>query len=141
MLEEMRTKIRILHAQQQHQRPPQPKERRTNSPPQPEVDKDLSSSQESFLSSTKGGVGALAAIQLGLTHHQDGSLCITPSSYLDLPPFGQLNRKTEDDETSSCDSSWHSNKLFQLHQQNEATTAKAPAPVGYMYEYIQLYRQ
>jgi hypothetical protein len=131
MMEDMRTKIRILHAQQQRQeRQPQRQERRTNSPPQPDVDKDLSASQGSFVSSSteSAGVDPLVAIQLGLTHHQHESLSITPSSYLDLPPFGQFNRKAEDDETSSCDSSWNSSKL---HQQHQPTTTKIAAPVWY----------
>jgi len=129
MMEDMRTKIRILHAQQQLHRQPQRQKRRTNSPPQPDADKDLSSSQESFLSPTESaGVDPLADIQLGLIHHQHESLSITPSSYLNLPPFDQFNRKAEDDETSSCDSSWNSNKL---HQQHRPTTTKVAVPGGY----------
>ena len=126
MLEEMRIKIRILHAQKkkdQHQS--QQKEGQTNSNSWPEVDKELSSSQDIVSPSTNSSVAPLEAIQLGLTHHQNDTLSITSSSYLDIPPFGQFNRKKEDDETRSCDSSWNSIKP---HQQK--TTDKAPAPVG-----------
>ncbi|KAI9564484.1 hypothetical protein GHT06_008223 [Daphnia sinensis] len=125
MIEEMRTKIRILHAQQ-HQGQSQQQIRRTNSPPQTEIDKDLSLSNESSLSS-HGGDGPPTATQLGLAHQHE-ALSITPSSYLDLPPpAGQFSRKMEDDETSSCGSSWNSTRLHQ--SQHEQTPIETP-PVG-----------
>lgn len=120
----MRTKVRILHSQQQQQHRPKPQERRTNSPPQPEVDKHPSSLES--LSSVGGG-DPLAAIQLGLAH-QYQTLSITPSSYLDLPPKNP-NRKTEDEETSSCDSSWSS--IGRLDQK----PLNIAAPVGYECNY------
>ncbi|XP_032778608.2 uncharacterized protein LOC116917278 isoform X2 [Daphnia magna] len=125
MMEEMRAKMRILHAKQ-HQGQSQQQTRRTNSPPQPEVDKDLSLSNEISLSSI-GGDGPPTAIQLGLAHQHE-ALSITPSSYLDLPPpAGQFNRKREDDETSSCGSSWNSTRLHQ--SQHEQTPIETP-PAG-----------
>ncbi|XP_057371507.1 uncharacterized protein LOC130692414 isoform X2 [Daphnia carinata] len=125
MMEEMRAKIRILHANQ-HQRQSQQYTRHTNSPPHPEVDKDLSLSNESCLSSI-GGDRPPTATQLGLADQHE-ALSITPSSYLDLPPpAGQFSRKMEDDETSSCGSSWNSTRLHQ--PQHEQTPIGTP-PAG-----------
>lgn len=126
MMDEMRTKIRIQHAHL-HQARPQEPERRTNSPHRPEVDKDPSS-QESL--STVGGDDSLGVIQLGL-NHQHQALSITPSSYLDPPRplFGQSGRKAhDDDETSSCDSSWNS---ISRHYQQQMEPAPTVAPVEY----------
>ena len=118
MLDEMRTKVRILHSQQQRHQPQQ-RERCTNSPPQPEVHKQPSSIE--ILSCT-GGDGPLAAIQLGLVAHQYQALSTPSSSYLDLPPIGQPNRKMQDDfETSSCDSSWNSVGRLSQNPMNIAT--------------------
>lgn len=124
MMDEMRSKIRIQHAHL-HQPRSQERERRTNSPHRPEVDKDPSS-HESLLS--VGGDDSLGVVQLSL-NHQHQALSITPTSYLDLPPpLGQSGRKAEDDETSSCDSSW--NSISRHYQQQMESAAVAPVEHG-----------
>lgn len=117
MMDEMRTKIRIQHAYLGQPHPQRQESRSTIL--RPEVDKDLSS-YESL--SSLGGDGPLAATQLSLNHHHE-ALSITPSSYLDLPTVEQSGKKVQDDETSSCDSSWNSTRRHHQQQMGKKPVA------------------